>query len=297
LSLENGELGLLATDAMRARRHPWAVVALWAWEAALALLVAVPVANLVADTVGNGPAGDRTLWEPGGLVLLEALQRHAPALDAVTAMAAGVLLLAAVAGLVPAASTLTVLAYATREGRPPGAVPTLTEGARLFPPMALLFAFATVTQALVLGFGAAAGSVLEAWTHDSLGEARAQQVQGLVLLLALAAVSVVGVAHDLARAALVRFKVGGGRALMLGVRTLRLFPVPLWWSWAWRAASSMAPVFVAAWVTTRLGGRPGRALFVVFALHQLVVAARVALRTSWMARSLRAVDVTLRREG
>jgi hypothetical protein len=289
------ELGLLTTDAMRARRHPWAVVGLWGWETALALLFAWPAATLAGTVFGRGPAGDGALWTPGGLALLDALGRNGPGTSAVTTAGLAALLVGAVAGLVPLASTLTVLAYATRDGRAAGFTRSVSQGLRLFPSMLLLLFVATLAQALTLGAGAAAGSMLESWMHEGLGEARAQQVQGLVLLLALGAASAIGAAHDLSRAAVVRFKVGGWRGALLGTRTLRLAPLVMWWSWAWRAVASLAPIVAAAWVTGRLGGRPGPALLVVFGLHQLVVAARVALRTSWLARALRAVDATLKR--
>ncbi len=128
-----------------------------------------------------------------------------------------------------------------------------------------------------------------------MGEARAEQLQGLVLALFLVAASAIGVAHDLARAAVVRFDVPGTRAVVLGSRTLRLAPLPLWWSWAWRALASVAPVVAVATVAGRLGARGAAALFFLFVLHQSVVLARVALRASWLAKALRAVDGALRR--
>ncbi len=289
------EVGLLTTDAMRARRHPWAVVGLWAWETALALLFAWPAASLSGAVFGRGTAGDGVAWTPGGISLLDALTRNEPGMSAITTAGIAVLAVGAVAGLVPLGSTLTVMAYATRDGRSAGVVRALSEGLRLFPAMLLLLVLASVAQAATLVVGAGAGSLVESWMHTGLGEARAQQVQGLFLLLALGVASAIGAAHDLSRAAVVRFKVGGFRGAMLGTRTLRLAPMGMWWSWAWRAVASLAPVVAAAWVTGRLGGRAGMALVVVFALHQLVIAARVALRTSWLARALRAVDATLRR--
>jgi hypothetical protein len=36
--------------------------------------------------------------------------------------------------------------------------------------------------------------------------------------------------------------------------------------------------------------RGGAALFVLFALHQLMIGVRVALHASWLAKALRAVD-------
>jgi hypothetical protein len=291
----SGELGLLTTDAMRARRHPWAVVGLWAWESALALLFAWPAASLAGTVLGRGTSGDGVIWTPGSVALLDALTHNEPGLGAVTAAGMAALVLGAVAGLVPLGATLTVLAYATRDGRSAGPVRTLSEGVRLFPSMLLLLVVAGLAQGATLVVGAGAGSVVESWMHEGMGEARAQQIQGLVLLLTLGAASAIGAAHDLSRAAVVRFKVGGWRGAMLGTRTLRLAPLGMWWSWAWRAAASLAPIVAAAWVTGRLGGRAGMALLVILALHQLVVAARVALRASWLARALRAVDATLKR--
>ncbi len=290
-----GELGLLPTDAMRARRHPLAIVGLWAWETGLALLFALPAASLAGSVFGRGLAGDAAIWTPGALPLLDALGRQDPGVTAVATAGIVALALGAVAGLVPLGATLTVLAYAQRDGRAAGVTRSLSEGTRLFPPMALLLVLAGLAQGATLLVGAAIASLVESWTHESLGEARAEQLQFLLLLLSLGAASAVGAAHDLSRAAVVRFKVSGLRGAVLGTRTLRLSPLGTWWSWAWRELASFAPLFAAAWVAGRLGGRGGLALLVVFALHQLGVAARVALRTSWLARALRAVDAALRR--
>jgi hypothetical protein len=288
-------LVLLTTQGMRARRHPGLVALLWAWETVLALLAAWPAASLVDTAYGNGPAGDGTLWTPGARALLDFLLRNRPGVHAIGEGALAVLLVGAVLGLVPLASTLTVIAFASRDRRPVGFLRALNEGVRLFPAMALLLVAARAVQAITLGFGLVAGSVIEAWVHTGLGEARAQQLQALVLLAFLGLASAVGVGHDLARAAVVRFKVGGGRAILLGTRTLRIGRLSVWWSWAWRAAAALIPILAAAWVTGRLGGRPGGAVFVVFLFHQLVVVARVALHTSWLARAVRIVDSTLKR--
>jgi hypothetical protein len=289
------ELGLLSTEGMRARRHPWAMVGLWGWETGLALLLAIPAAALVGDAYGGGPAGDGVLWTPGGLPLLDLVGRHAAGLHSVARLGLALLAVGAVAGLVPMAAMLTQLTYATRDGRGAGLVRSLSEGVRLLPSMLLLLVLATLAQGVTLGLGAAVGSMVEGWVHGGLGEARAQQLQGLVLLLALGAASAIGAGHDLARASVVRFKVRGWRGVVLGARTLQMAPLVMWWSWAWRAGAGLLPVVAAAWATGRLGGRAGAALVAVFGLHQLVVVARVALRASWLARSLRAVDATLRR--
>lgn len=289
------DLGLLTNDAMRARRHPRAVVALWAWESVLALVASTPVAMLVGATWGTDPEGDGALWRPGALALADLYVRQRPAIEALEGSLLAVLAIDAVLGLVPLGALLVVFCRGARDGRVVGPVRAIGEGLRRFPAMLVLLVVSVVAQAVVLGVGLAAGSIVEAWVHTALGEARAQQVQGLVLLLFAAAVAAVGVVHDLSRAAVVRFEVGGWRATTLGVRAFRHAPWALSWSWAWRAIAGLAPVVAAAAVTGRFGGRAGVALVVVFGLHQAVVLARVALRASWLARALRAVDASLSR--
>ena len=47
---------------------------------------------------------------------------------------------------------------------------------------------------------------------------------------------------------------------------------------------------IGAMVAGRLGGRDGAALVVLTVVHQLVLLSRAALRASWLAKALRAVD-------
>jgi hypothetical protein len=286
-------LVLVATASMRARRHPRAVLAVWAWESVLALLASWPAASLVRAVYGSDPRGDAPLWTPGGHALLDFALHEQHGLRGVTTGATLVLVIGAVAGLVPMAALMTSIAYATRDRRTAGFIRSVTEGLRHFRPMLVLLVIASVAQALVLGLGAAAGSLVDSWAHG-MGEARAEQLDGLVVALFLLVASAVGVAHDLARAAVVRFDVRGARAVMLGVRTLRLSPLPLWWSWAWRALASVAPV-VAVAAVAGVGGHGAAAFVFLLVLHQSVVLARVALRASWLAKALRVVDGALRR--
>jgi hypothetical protein len=289
------DLVLVTTPAVRARRHPRVVAALWAWQTVLALLVSWPTAGLARAAWRGDAGGDAPLWAPGGHALVDWLWHDLHGLHAAASGAGLVLLVGAVAGLVPMAATMIALAYATRDRKAPGFARSVSGGLRAFPPMLLLLVIAGVLQALVVGVGALLGYLIEGWAHAGMGEARAEQLEGVVLLLFLGLGSAVGVVHDLARAAVVRFKVTGPRAFALGARTFRLSPLALWWSWAWRALASLAPVLAAAAVAGRLGGRGGVYLVFLFVLHQCVVVARVALRTSWLARALRGVDGALRR--
>ena len=289
------ELVLVTTPAVRARRHPRAIAAMWVWQTVLALLAGAPAAGLARAAWRGDVDGDAPLWAPGGHALLDWLWHDSHGLRAALNGAELVLALGAVAGLVPMAAMMIALAYATRDRKAAGFARSVAGGLRAFPAMLLLLVLAGLLQGLVVGTGALLAHLVEAWAHSRMGEARAQQLEGVVLVLFLGLGSAVGVVHDLARAAVVRFKVRGFRAFALGARTFRLSPVSLWWSWAWRALASLAPVLAAAAVAGRLGGRGGLGLAFLFLLHQSVVVARVALRTSWLARSLRAVDGALRR--
>ena len=75
-----------------------------------------------------------------------------------------------------------------------------------------------------------------------------------------------------------------------GFKAFRKQKLAVFWSWAWRALVGVLLLGGSALASARLGGRPGVALAVLAVLHQLLVLVRVALRTSWLARALRAVD-------
>jgi hypothetical protein len=289
------ELVLVTTQAMRARRSPRAIAAMWVWQTALALLASLPAAGLARAAWARDPDGDAPLWAAGGHALLDWLWHDGHGVTAAFGGAELVLVVGAVLGLVPTTALMIEMAYVTR-GRPrAGLVRSLAGGLRAMPSMATLAVLAGLAQALVVGLGAGLGYGIERWTHAGMGEARAEQLEGVVLLVFLALASGLGVAQDLGRAAVVRFEVRGLRGFALGMRTLRLAPVSLWWSWAWRAFAGLVVVLVGGVVAGRLGGRGGMALLVLALLHQAVVVARIALRASWLARALRAVDGSLRR--
>jgi hypothetical protein len=285
-----GDVVLVTTPAMCARRHPWAVVGMWGWQSVLALLASQPLAALAGAAYGGDPRGDAPLWDPGGHALLDWLWHEAHGLSAVVRGAEVALAVAAVVGLVPLAAMLFAMAHATRDRKNVGLVRSVAAGLRAFRPFLVLGVVLGVAGALVAGLGAGAAGLAHMGALASLGEARAEQVALGVALAFLGPVSCVGVVHDLARAAVVRFQLGGLRALVAGTRVFREGPASLWWSWAWRAGVAAALVLVAASVASHLGGRGGAALAVLAVLHQAVVVARVALRASWLGYALRAVD-------
>ena len=262
---------------------------MWMWQSALALLGSWPAAALVRGAYGRHPRGDAPLWDGGSLALLGFLSREANGARAAIAAAGVALVVGALAGLLPMGALTMSMAHATREGRAIGAARAIGCALSAFRPFGLLLVVVGVAQGLVVAAAILIGEAAEGLGHAGLGEARAEELGiGVGSIIVLSAVAL-GVVHDLARAAVVRFDVSGMRALAVGVRTARMAPIAVAWAWSWRALAAVAPILGVAAVADRIGGRGGFALVGLAALHQCVVLSRVALRASWLARALRAV--------
>ena len=276
---------------IRARRHPWALLGLWAWQTSIALFVGWPAAALARVSGGEGSNDDAALWKAGGHALLDALWHEAHALAALTRTAALALLVSAFAGLLPLAALMAALAYEAPEGRRnAGLARSAAVGLGAFGAFGVLFVVLGFAQAAVVGVGMAGAEWIESILHPALGEAGAQQLAALVVAVFVLAASAILVTHDLARAAALWSRVGGWRALGLGVRWFRRAPAHLWWSWAWRTGAGTGLVVEGAQVVGRLRTDNGWvALFCVALIHQGIVVSRVALRASWLACALRAV--------
>jgi hypothetical protein len=202
------------------------------------------------------------------------------------------LVVGAVAGLVPLAALMTAMAHATHGGHRIGGARALGGAARSFQPLALLLVAVSVAEAAAVGGAVVAAETTEAATHLWLGEVRSQLVGGAVGAMVIALACAIGVVHDLARAAVVRFQLGGLRAWVIGFRVFRAAPISLGWSWAWRSLVSLAPIAVVGLLADRIGWRGGIALGLLAVMHQAVVLARIALRASWLAKALRTVELT-----
>jgi hypothetical protein len=283
--------GLLdvTTEAIRARRHPWALVGLWGWQTGLAATASLPAASLVSATFRGGPRGDAPLWDAGGHALLDFAWHGARGLAPVTVAAELALVIGAIAGLVPTAAAMIAMACATGDRRGAGPVRSMAGALRAAPRLLLLWMIVRASQATLVGVGAAGALGIETWAQ-AMGEVRAERLGIAVGFTFLVAASGLGVVHDLARAVVVRERASGMHALVRGARTFGRAPLPLWWSWAWRALVSLMPILAAAAVATRIGGRSGGALVILAVLHQAVVVSRVAVHASWLSCALRSVD-------
>jgi len=284
------ELVLLSNNSMRARHRPRTVVALWLWESLLALGLAWPIASVVSGAYGRHPRGDAVLWDRGGFALVDLALRSTSALRALGASAAIVVLIAAIGGLFPASAALTSIAYTTRERTPPRLRDLVGRATRASRSFALLLLMTTILQALLLGAGYWFGSVATYYVTPRAGVVRGEEVGWIVIALFGVLALVCGVTQDLARAAVVRFRVEGVHGFALGMNVVRRGAVAVVWSWAWRGGVGAALLVVGSVVAERFGGQGGGALVALAVVHQSIVVARVALRASWLAKALRAVD-------
>ena len=281
---------LLANASMRARRRPLVIVAMWGLELALGILIAWPMASVVRAAYGQDPMGDAHMWKPGGLELLNLLLHSDYARSAALTHAALVLAIVTVLGIFPMAALITSVAYTTSDLRAPPLRKLLARAADSFQPLMILMLLVTFVEVIFVLIAVLAAEGLSGALAPRLGDARAEQLGLAVLLLFLGCACVVGVVHDLARAAVVRFRVGSMRALRLAGNALRQTPTNAVWSWTWRTSAGLVPLVIGAAVAAKLGGRGGGALLGLMIIHQLVILTRVALRASWLAKALRLVD-------
>jgi len=286
---------LVSNDAMRARRRPLAIGAYYIYQLFLSFVVAWPISRALASAFSGHPRGDAVLFDPGGWALLALRSSYDRASPAISALLTLVVVLGAVLGLVPLAALLTSLSHATPETRAPRPRHVAPYVVATFRP---LFQLLLVGSALELALSAIAawafGAVRDA-AEPKYGDARADQLAALACFGVLLVLALVAVLHDLARAGIVRFRAGTLGAIRSALVTMRRAPLRVFWSWTWRGAIGLALVPVVALVVPPPRGVV--ALVAVALLHQLVVAARTALRASWLARALRAVDAQATRRG
>ncbi len=285
-------LALLPAHAMRARRCLVPILALWAWDAALGAALAWPFASIVRAAYGTHPRADAVLWDPGALALLDLAVRRLPVAGALVAHVAVVTIAALVVGLLPLAALLVCLGFASRDRKTPRFRAAMSRAVLAFGPFALLLLVTLVLQGSIVAATATAASLADEGFAPKYGEMTADGIAIFLLAAGLTAVAFAGVLQDAARASVVRFGIGTGSALLSAVATVRRAPLRLFWSWGWRALASLVPVAFGALLAGRVGARGGAALVALFVVHQLVIVVRVALRASWLARVLRAVDRT-----
>ena len=301
LGVGSGPPRLLEPSEIRARRRPRAVLFVWLWELACALLLATPVHAWAKAVWGAHPDGDAVLFRPGGHALLTWLADAGPALGVVVRTT---FLLLVVFGLLGQIVTGTLIAFLATGTGPRGHAPPATFALRagaasFFPLLGIGIVFGAI-EGFVLGMGLFASSGIDHALQPRIGDAHAFTARLVVLGLFVLVTLLVGVIADLARVTIVRDvamsedrPVSMRRAMRDGVvsamTTARRALGRAALGWGWRAALSIALVYAGALAGDVVGGRGGGALWLLFVVHQLIVLVRAGLRASWLANALRLV--------
>lgn len=289
---------LLEPAQIRARRRPRALFFVWAFELLCAYVIATPIHAWAKAALGARPDGDAAIFRPGGHVLLSWLGEEGPALGIVLRTTFLLLFVFGVLGQIVTGMLVTSLATGVGErGRAPGTGFALRAGAASFFPLLGVGFLTGALQVFILGMGLLTSSAVDNALTPSAGDARAFTARLVVLALFVVVVLVLGVVGDLARAVVVR-NVAAASAT-LGSTRLRLREAAVrvagarralgraTLAWGWRAVISLALIWVGARAGDLVAGRDGGALWLLFAVHQLIILARAGLRASWLANALR----------
>ncbi len=281
---------LVSNDAMRARRRPLALLAYYIYQLGLSLVLAWPLSRSLASLFGGHPRGDAVLFDPGGWALLALRGGYDRASPALFGLMVIVAMLGAALGLLPLSALLTSISHATPDTRAPRPRHLAPYLVATFTPLLYLLALGTALELAMLAIALWAFGASREALEPRFGDARADQIAALAGLGVLVIAGACTVLHDLARAAVVRYRVGAFGAIRAALATFRRVSFRVLWSWAWRGFVALALVAVVALVVPHLGTRGTMSLVLIALLHQLVIIARAALRASWLALALRAVD-------
>ena len=266
----------------RARRRVGTIALVYGIHVGIALAIAWPLAGLFTAGAQRLALGDAALFEPGSLYLLEAVRQNAqPVLRA----APGTLWLVCTSsylGLLPLGALVHAI---NRRGRV-GLAELASAGGRYLGRYSLLWGLALLAIVFCSAFVGLTMAVIP--HHTALG---------LVAMTALGTVASVliaglGIAHDLARAAVVRCRMSVARALETAGRTFVRCPLRAALGWLWRAAAGAAIVAGSAFLSSRLSRQTTASLLVTVVIHQVVIVSLIALRASWLACALRLVATT-----
>jgi hypothetical protein len=295
------EVVALDPRAVRARRRPLMVFAVFAWELSFAFLIAAPVHSWAKRTWGAHPDGDAVFFRSGGHELISWLGDGDVALPIVVRTTLLLVVISMIVGQV-VLGTLIASMTTTRgpTGSPPRPTSSLRAGLGAFFPLVLLGIVFGAVQLVWLTIGFVAGSALDHALLERLGDARSFTVRLVVLGIFALLALVTGVICDLGRVAIARevalatepvsTRVRLLEGMADALRTARRSGGRAIVAWAWRAAIGVALIVFGGFLGTKAGGSGGAVLILLFVMHQLIVFARTALRASWLANAVRLVE-------
>ena len=266
-------------------RRPGLIVAYVVYLLVAGFALAAPWSAVLHGTVAGYPRGDAELFDPGGIMLLEAIRLARFGAPAAATSSALVIVLAGAVGLLPFAALIAGLG---REGRVRASF-LAARAVRPLGTLTLLWGLSFAAQAIVGALATVLGVKLVGALHlADRGEALAHVVLALIVLLVLLPI---GVARDLAAVSAVndetRFYTSSSRALLV----LRRAFVRALGGYLVRALAALAILLVALVIPGLLRAPDAPpAVAIPFAIHQLAIVLAVSLRASWLASAIRLLD-------
>ncbi len=263
--------------------RPSVLAAVFVSKSLAALLVGLPLSWAVAQVVGGYPRADATLWDEGGVMLMETIRLLRPSSDAIVGQSALLTLLATFALLLPLGALIASQSPAGSTGEhssEPRFWRLLGRAAERFGTLALLQGFALVAQLMlvvlvVLLFAALAHSLgLDPKGTDLVGLA--------ALAAALLAVAWLSIVHDLARVAAVHGRLGLFASVEAALGAFRASPMRVGLEASGRGALALVLLVAAGWAAAELGcATDARLVGTALAQHAAVLGT-VLLRASWL---------------
>ncbi len=263
------------------RRTLLAIALVYGFYLAGGLVAGSPLsAALLSTGAAAGPSGDAALFEPGALILLEALRIGARPLASAVSSSALIALAVALLALVPLAALIATLATRPRP---------VHAAVSHFSSFALLAGLTLLLRVLVMGGATLIWMAVEGWFDGALSEPTEDKLLLGWIALTAVALALVGIVQDLARAACVVHDCRALGALSIGLSALRARPGAVLLGWltpaAWSIALFCGAAFAVGWIdVSRPGG--GRA-WLAFLVHQLAIFGFIALRAWWLADAVR----------
>jgi hypothetical protein len=269
-------------SSMRARRHPRIILFAWIWIALCGVAIAWPAALAVGREFRANPETDAPLFKSGSLDLLDYLWRARGGIT--TEIGHIVVLLPAilVASVIPLAALLASISGSSMRDGVTKSVGKLLAFELTGLAVQVTVFWAAVALAAMASFG----------LNDSLGEARSDLAGAGVFAIGVVIVIAASILRDLASANAVVHASGFVDSIVVAFRSFGASSAKIVWGWLWRTTLGWAAILVAGMIASRIGGKTGVSLLLLFFAHQGALAWKVAWRASWLAATVRITQQT-----
>jgi hypothetical protein len=280
----------LEPGEIRAGRRPGVIAVTYLMRAAFGLVLVWPACEIFARAAMAHPREDAILFDPGGLLLLEAFRLGRGALAGALRGASFTAAMIFAFGLLP----LGALMYALGHGGTIRASDLAAAAVRFFGRLAVLLVMATLGMALAVVLSFALATALKTKVAPALPDPAGDALVAGAWLVGAVLVAILGVVHDLARAAVTQRDLGAVDGVRVAMRAASARPAAAFFGWAWRSATGAMLVVVVAFAAAAVGTDRFAALGAAVFLHQACVLGIVALRASWLACAIRLSEAAFR---